>query len=595
MLSKMILIRERCVRRPRALFSLNYSCCTRRLRLVPLCYRLLAMDIRMKGKFILYSNPVALKKVNRFPLLNKIIVIPAFVGLSIFSKAQDKALLNEAAEAMKSATRFMVEEVSTNGGYLWYYKKDMSRRWGEMEAYKTMIWLQHPGTVSMGHIFLDAYKATGDNYYYEAARKAANAIIWGQSHEGGWNYMVDFAGDRSLKQWYSTIGKNGWRLEEFQHYYGNATFDDDVTSDAARFLLRMYLEKLDPAYKPALEKAIGFILSSQYPNGGWPQRYPLKYDFQKQGHRDYSSFYTFNDDVIAENVNFLIQCYQTLGEERFLEPIRKGMYFYLLSQDSSGAWAQQLDSNMHIAGARTYEPAALLPSTTCENAFLLLKYYQYTGDKKFIQAVPRAISWLERTALPEKQKEGNRTHPTFVEPRTSKPLYVHRKGSNVVNGKYYFDYDDKNLLAHYGGKHGVPLEALKREYSRLLSLDTDEVTKDSPFIPEMFTGDKLPQQYIDLRRYKLDDVTDTLSVKRVIKALDSQKRWLVKQAMISNPYIGDGKPGASTLQYATTMVGDATDTSPFMDMSEAEYISTAAFIRNMRTLIGFMNASKEKE
>jgi PelA/Pel-15E family pectate lyase len=549
----------------------------------------------MKGKFMLYSNPVALKKINRFPLLNKIIVIPAFVGLSLFSKAQDKALLNEAAEAMKSATRFMVEEVSTNGGYLWYYKKDMSRRWGEMEAYKTMIWLQHPGTVSMGHIFLDAYKATGDNYYYEAARKAANAIIWGQSHEGGWNYMVDFAGDRSLKQWYSTIGKNGWRLEEFQHYYGNATFDDDVTSDAARFLLRMYLEKLDPAYKPALEKAIGFILSSQYPNGGWPQRYPLKYDFQKQGHRDYSSFYTFNDDVIAENVNFLIQCYQTLGEERFLEPIRKGMYFYLLSQDSSGAWAQQLDSNMHIAGARTYEPAALLPSTTCENAFLLLKYYQYTGDKKFIQAVPRAISWLERTVLPEKQKEGNRTHPTFVEPRTSKPLYVHRKGSNVVNGKYYFDYDDKNLLAHYGGKHGVPLEALKREYSRLLSLDTDEVTKDSPFIPEMFTGDKLPQQYIDLRRYKLDDVTDTLSVKRVIKALDSQNRWLVKQAMISNPYIGDGEPGASTLQYATTMVGDATDTSPFMDMSEAEYISTAAFIRNMRTLIGFMNASKEKE
>lgn len=580
MLSKIILIRESCARRP---------------RLIHLFYRLLAMDIRMKGRFILYSNPAGFKKANLSSMFSKVILIPAFVLLSIFSKAQDKILVKEVAEAMKSAARFMVEEVSTNGGYLWYYKKDMSRRWGEMEAYKTMIWLQHPGTVSMGHIFLDAYKATGDDYYYEAARKAAHAIIWGQSNEGGWNYMVDFAGDRSLKQWYSTIGKNGWRLEEFQHYYGNATFDDDVTSDAARFLLRMYLEKLDPAYKPALEKAIGFILNSQYPNGGWPQRYPLKYDFQKQGHRDYSSFYTFNDDVIAENVHFLIQCYQTLGEERFLEPIRKGMYFYLLSQDSSGAWAQQLDSNMRIAGARTYEPAALLPSTTCENAFLLLKYYQYTGDKKFIQEVPRAISWLERTELPEKLKEEHRTHPTFVEPRTNKPLYVHRKGSNVVNGTYYYDYDDRNLLAHYYGKHGVPLEALKKEYNSLLSLDTDEATRNSPLIPEVFTGDKLPQQYVDLRRYKLDDVTDTLSVKRVIKALDSQNRWLVKHAMISNPYTGDSKPGASALQYAATMVGDETDTSPFMDMSEEEYISTAAFIRNMRTLIGFMNASKEKE
>jgi hypothetical protein len=52
--------------------------------------------------------------------------------------------------------------------------------------------------------------------------------------------MIDFAGDRSLKEWYNTIGANGWRLEEFQHYYGNDTYDDDVTSDAARFLLRMY-------------------------------------------------------------------------------------------------------------------------------------------------------------------------------------------------------------------------------------------------------------------------------------------------------------------------------------------------------------------
>ena len=90
-------------------------------------------------------------------------------------------------------------------------------------------------------------------------------MIWGQSNEGGWNYMIDFAGDRSLKKWYATIGKNGWRLEEFQHYYGNSTFDDDVTSDAARFLLRLYLEKVDPKYKPALDKAINFILKSQYP------------------------------------------------------------------------------------------------------------------------------------------------------------------------------------------------------------------------------------------------------------------------------------------------------------------------------------------
>ena len=125
---------------------------------------------------------------------------------------QNTKLVQEAEQAMLRSTQFMVEKVSTNGGYVWNYLPDLSRRWGEMEAYKTMIWLQSPGTVSMGHLFLDAYQATGNEYYYQAAEKTASAVIWGQSPEGGWNYVVDFAGDRSLKQWYSTIGKNGWRL-----------------------------------------------------------------------------------------------------------------------------------------------------------------------------------------------------------------------------------------------------------------------------------------------------------------------------------------------------------------------------------------------
>ena len=72
---------------------------------------------------------------------------------------------------MLRATRYMVEKVGVNGGYVWYYTSDLTRRWGEMEAYKTMVWVQDAGTVSMGHLFLDAYDATSNEYYYEAAAK----------------------------------------------------------------------------------------------------------------------------------------------------------------------------------------------------------------------------------------------------------------------------------------------------------------------------------------------------------------------------------------------------------------------------------------
>ena len=57
-------------------------------------------------------------------------------------------------------------------------------------------------------------------------------------------------------------------------------------------------KKNDPAFRPALEKTIDFVLKSQYPVGGWPQRYPLMYDHPFQGKKDYSSFITLNDDVI---------------------------------------------------------------------------------------------------------------------------------------------------------------------------------------------------------------------------------------------------------------------------------------------------------
>jgi PelA/Pel-15E family pectate lyase len=508
--------------------------------------------------------------------------------------AEEQSLTDKVQETMRKATQFMVEEVSTNGGYVWYYLPDFSRRWGEMEAYKTMIWLQNPGTISMGHLFLDAYHATGDPYYYQAAEKAANAIIWGQSNEGGWNYMVDFAGDRSLKQWYNTIGKNGWRLEEFQHYYGNSTFDDDVTSDAARFLLRIYLEKLDPAYKPTLEKAIDFILKSQYSNGGWPQRYPLKYDFNKQNRPDYTSFYTFNDDVIWENIHFLIQCYLTLGEERFLDPIYRGMNFYLISQDGCGAWGQQLDRNMQTAGARTYEPTAFMPSATYANAMLLLKFYQYTGDRKFLARVPDAIRWLEENKLPDNQTEEGRTHPTFIDVHSHKPVYVHRRGSNVIYGEYYVDENDQKLLSHYGGKTRISIDAIKNELQRVSSLSVEEATKDSPLIVAQFDGDTTPQVFYDLNRsmQRMSPVNEE-TVKGIIDALDEQNRWLTKHASTSNPYIGDGQKQELTDAYASTSVGDETDTSPFRDPSDQLYISTGSYIRNMNILINYINVLRQ--
>jgi PelA/Pel-15E family pectate lyase len=200
--------------------------------------------------------------------------------------------------------------VSTEGGYVWSYLPDMSRRWGEAEATPDMIWIQPPGTATMGQIFLDAFHATGDEYYYRAAEQVGAALVRGQPRSGGWQYFIDFGVPGATRHWYETIGRNAWRMEEFHYPADDATFDDAGTVEAGIFLLRLYLERNDPRWRPALDKAIRFVLDSQLDMGGWPQRWPAD-----PAQPAYARLITFNDDVATENIRFLLLAYRTLGND----------------------------------------------------------------------------------------------------------------------------------------------------------------------------------------------------------------------------------------------------------------------------------------
>lgn len=519
--------------------------------------------------------------------------------LSHVSVAQETDLRTEVKRTMLKATRFMVEKVSTNGGYVGTYLPDLSRRWGELEFYKTQVQVQSDGVVSMGNIFLDAYDATGEEYYYKAAEDAAKALIWGQLPCGGWNYIIDFAGDRSLKNWYNTIGKNAWGFEEFNHYYGNATFDDVTTSDAAKFLLRIYLKKLDFIYRPALDKAISLVVESQYPLGGWPQRYPLKYDFPHGFKDDYTSFYTFNDDVIWGNIDFLIQCYVTLGYESLIYPIQRGMNFYLITQQGNpfGGWGQQYNMDLEPAHARSYEPSCLLPSFTYDHCMLLVRFYEYTGDRKFLARVPDAIKWLESTQLPKNETQnGKYTHPTFIEMGTNKAVYVHRSGTGVRDGRYWSDYKDDNPLLHYGVKTFIPIKKLKEEYNRVKSMTKEEAIKKSPIKGTNFQErNTTPQKYYEMmwpeedgpdvarKRYTPSFKPDESLVRKIINSLDSQHRWMVKHVQISRPY-SITKDG---IEANTAKLSDENGRA-IVDSSDQEYISTREYQKNMRLLISYL-------
>ena len=487
----------------------------------------------------------------------------------------------EIGRTMRRATEYMVDHVADHGGFVWSYLPDMSRRWGEMEAEPGMIWVQAPGTATMGHLFLDAFNATGDPYYYEAAARAADALIAGQHRSGGWNYFIDRRGPAAARHWYETVGSNGWRLEEFQHYSDNATFDDAGTAETMQLLLRLYMIRHEARFRPPLDRAIAFVLRSQYPNGGWPQRFP--YDPRYPG---YQRYITFNDDVAKENIRFLIMAGQALERPELLRAARRGMEIFLITQGQGrqAGWGLQYDLRLGVAAARTYEPRAFVTHTTATNVEQLMDFYRLTGERRFLARIPEALDWLASVRLPDGVGPRERRFPTFVEVGTNRAIYNHRRGSNVVNGRYYQDYDPARPIAHYSQFRAVDLDRLRREYEALAAMPVADATRGSPLlerrpIPRFFILDGLAagSDFAGAAR---------LNVRDIIRSLNEQGWWPVPLTMTSHPYRGPGSQRVTPGDYGITQVGDATDTSPYPDPHPATGITTQSYIANMTRLIG---------
>ena len=508
--------------------------------------------------------------------------------------------------AMKRATTFMRERCAVNGGYVWAYAADFSARWGEMEAYPSMIWIQPPGTATVGHLYLDSYHATGDEYYYDAAFEVAMSLISAQHPAGGWNYLHDFAGEDSIRQWYDTIGKNGWRLEEFHHYYGNATFDDAGTAEASQFMLRMYLEKKDERFSAALEKAIRFILDSQYENGGWPQRYPFVEDAPElHGRPDYTRYITFNDDVAGENIKFLLMVWQTMGDKRVMDAINRAMGIFIATQHEApqAGWGLQhtLDDFSPI-GARSYEPDALVTHTTGGNIALLLNFYEWTGDEKYLARIPEAFEWLESVRLSGDQiRMPGREFPTFIEIGTNRALINHRRGSNVVNGEYYQDYDPEKPIVHYSQWRAIDLDGLRTRYETLRKTPPAELVARSPFnrredfqLPRFFTTKSI--EVSDLNSNigaAAIEKPSAAAVAALVESLNDEGYWPTPLRAVSNPYIGDGDVIVAEGDFSQTRVGDASDTSPYIAEDPVLGISIGSFIQNMSALMQAVETSGE--
>ncbi|MDP7050614.1 MAG: pectate lyase, partial [Verrucomicrobiota bacterium] len=127
-----------------------------------------------------------------------------FLLLILFSSLPLAADMRTGALAsMRKGARFM-RSISAEGGYLWRYSSDLKLVAGEVKASRTMIWIQPPGTPSVGEAFLKAYEATGDAYLLDCALAVGDCLAMSQLASGGWDYRFDFA---SPQRWYRQVDR----------------------------------------------------------------------------------------------------------------------------------------------------------------------------------------------------------------------------------------------------------------------------------------------------------------------------------------------------------------------------------------------------
>jgi PelA/Pel-15E family pectate lyase len=459
------------------------------------------------------------------------LTILLLLGQGIQSQTKNQnSEVDEICSVIKTATKFMMDSVGYRGAFLWEYSFENKRYWGELEARRTMGWTQgEGGTPAMGDILLDAYHATGDEYYYESACRVADALIRAQLECGGWNYCFDLAGEASLIDWYETVSQYKWPAQEFMHYYGNATFDDMASIRCCDFILRIYLEKYDSRFKPALDKAIEFVLKSQYPVGGWPQRYPLSYEHPYMGFPDYSSFITLNDGAMSGIIDFLVNCYTALGDRKFIDPIYRAMHCILLLQYESpvAGWGlQYTPTDLKLATARPFEPAVLASNGTSGGIEMLLRFYRLTGDKRFLEKVPAAFEFLEKIKLDEqtiklsgkKVNPGDILCPTFIDPQTLEPFFMKRVGESLKTGGYEKSDIKLGMQQGYSSVRVIALSRMKAEYEKLKSTPVDQIKAASP-LTSVSTG--LYKRYVTARGNKVD----LKKVLAISKSLNNGGYW----------------------------------------------------------------------
>lgn len=250
-------------------------------------------------------------------------------------------------------------------------------------------------------------------YAQAEALRIADIVVSFQTPAGGWSKNLDMTQHPRAPGEQFAAGNTSIYLAKFDndappdiHWNFVGTFDNSATITQLRYLAKVVATvgpDRDASYRTAFLRGIDYILAAQFPNGGWPQIWPV------QG--GYHDAITFNDDAIIKVLQLLSDLASGQNEFAFVpEPTRKlaaasiqrGIECILETQIIVGGrrtvWCQQHDAlTLQPTAARNYEMPSQCGSEGAEIMMFLMRLPN--PSPKTVAAVHAAAAWFEKTRL----------------------------------------------------------------------------------------------------------------------------------------------------------------------------------------------------
>ncbi|MBL9116635.1 MAG: pectate lyase [Verrucomicrobiaceae bacterium] len=312
----------------------------------------------------------------------------------------------------------------------------------------------------------------------ENAQKLASGIISYQTPTGGWSKAVDFTQQPRIPDmhWTSNEG-NPW------HYCG--TIDNRATTEPIKILAGVYSATKREDALAALKRGLDYLFEAQYPNGGWPQNYPLE--------SGYHEAITLNDNAMVHVLEILLaiadkkppfvfadDALSAKAKASFERGIACLAGMQLKLDGKLTVWCAQHDPiDFSPVQARTKEPPSLSGAESAELVKFLMRKAPLSEQTKAM--IEPAIAWFEQHRLTGLRKTKNSLGRTdYVVDSGSSEIYWARF-YDLKTGKAIFPgaEDGINYATHseMAAKNKVAYDFMTTKPRDLLAKEVDRWKK----------------------------------------------------------------------------------------------------------------------